>query len=114
MHDSGIFKADGTMIAFSEDVGRHNTVDKVIGEALLKKEDFGECFMFITGRVPGDMIYKAAKVGLPIVASVAAVLNSGVASAEKANITLSRVCPRQTHEHLHVPRAHPALSADFF
>jgi formate dehydrogenase family accessory protein FdhD len=88
LHDSGIFKADGAMVAFSEDVGRHNTVDKVIGEALLKKENFGECFMFITGRVPGDMIYKAAKVGLPIVASVAAVLNSGVASAEKANITL--------------------------
>jgi FdhD protein len=88
LHDSGIFKADGTMVAFSEDVGRHNTVDKVIGEALLKKENFGECFLFITGRVPGDMIYKAAKVGLPIVASVAAVLNSGVASAEKANICL--------------------------
>jgi FdhD protein len=88
LHDSGIFKADGTMVAFSEDVGRHNTVDKVIGEALLKKINFNECFMFITGRVPGDMIYKAAKVGLPIVASVAAVLNSGVASAEKANITL--------------------------
>jgi FdhD protein len=80
LHDSGIFKADGTMVAFSEDVGRHNTVDKVIGEALLKKINFGECFLFITGRVPGDMIYKAAKVGLPIVASVAAVLNSGVAS----------------------------------
>jgi FdhD protein len=88
LHDSGIFKADGTMVAFSEDVGRHNTVDKVIGEALLKKENFAKCFLFITGRVPGDMIYKAAKVGLPIVASVAAVLNSGVASAEKANITL--------------------------
>jgi FdhD protein len=88
LHDSGIFKADGTMVAFSEDVGRHNTVDKVIGEALLNKENFGECFLFITGRVPGDMIYKAAKVGLPIVASVAAVLNSGVASAEKANICL--------------------------
>ena len=88
LHDSGIFKADGTMVAFSEDVGRHNTVDKVIGEALLNKENFAECFMFITGRVPGDMIYKAAKVGLPIVASVAAVLNSGVSSAEKANICL--------------------------
>jgi FdhD protein len=88
LHDSGIFKADGTMVAFSEDVGRHNTVDKVIGEALLNKENFGECFMFITGRVPGDMIYKAAKVGLPLVASVAAVLNSGIASAEKANICL--------------------------
>ncbi len=88
LHDSGIFKADGTMVAFSEDVGRHNTVDKVIGQALLNKENFAECFLFITGRVPGDMIYKAAKVSLPIVASVAAVLNSGVSSAEKANICL--------------------------
>ena len=88
LHDSGIFTADGKMLAFSEDVGRHNTVDKVIGQASLAKVDFSQCFMIITGRVPGDMIYKAAKVGLPIVASVAAVLNSGVSSAEKANITL--------------------------
>jgi formate dehydrogenase accessory protein FdhD len=88
LHDSAIFKADGTIVAFSEDVGRHNTVDKVIGSASLHKEDFSQCFMIITGRVPGDMIYKAAKVGLPIVASVAAVLNSGVSSAEKANIAL--------------------------
>ncbi|MCL1976920.1 MAG: formate dehydrogenase accessory sulfurtransferase FdhD [Candidatus Bathyarchaeota archaeon] len=88
LHDSGIFKADGTMVAFSEDVGRHNTVDKVIGEGLLKRTNFGQCFMIITGRVPGDMIYKAAKAGLPIVASVAAVLNSGISSAQKANVTL--------------------------
>jgi FdhD protein len=88
LHDSGIFHADGTMVAFSEDVGRHNTVDKVIGEASLNHEDFSRCFLIITGRVPGDMIYKAAKVGLPIVASVAAVLNSGVSSAQKANIAL--------------------------
>ncbi len=88
LHDSGIFKADGTIVAFSEDVGRHNTVDKVIGAASLSKVDFSQCFMIITGRVPGDMIYKAAKVGLPIVASVAAVLNSGISSAEKANIAL--------------------------
>ncbi len=88
LHDSAICKADGTIVVFSEDVGRHNTVDKVIGAASLKKVDFSQCFMLITGRVPGDMIYKAAKVGLPIVASVAAVLNSGIASAEKANIAL--------------------------
>jgi FdhD protein len=88
LHDSGIFKADGTLVAFSEDVGRHNTVDKVIGAASLSKVNFSKCFMIITGRVPGDMIYKAAKVGLPIVASVAAVLNSGVSSAKKANIAL--------------------------
>jgi FdhD protein len=88
LHDSGIFTADGTIVAFSEDVGRHNTVDKVIGAASLAKVNFSECFMIITGRVPGDMVYKAAKVGLPIVASVAAVLNSGVSSAKKADIAL--------------------------
>ncbi|MCW4030686.1 MAG: formate dehydrogenase accessory sulfurtransferase FdhD [Candidatus Bathyarchaeota archaeon] len=88
LHDSAIFTVDGKMVAFSEDVGRHNTVDKVIGEASLNHEDFSRCFMIITGRVPGDMIYKAAKVGLPLVASVAAVLNSGIASAQKSNITL--------------------------
>jgi FdhD protein len=88
LHDSAIFKADGTIVAFSEDVGRHNTVDKVIGAASMAEADFNQCFMIITGRVPGDMIYKAAKVGLPIVASVAAVLNSGVTSAKRANITL--------------------------
>jgi FdhD protein len=88
LHDSAICKADGSIVAFSEDVGRHNTVDKVIGQASLNKVDFSQCFMIITGRVPGDMIYKAAKVGLPIVASVAAVLNSGISSAEKANIAL--------------------------
>jgi FdhD protein len=88
LHDSGIFIANGKLLAFSEDVGRHNTVDKVIGQASLSRVDFSQCFMIITGRVPGDMIYKAAKVGLPVVASVAAVLNSGVSSAEKANITL--------------------------
>jgi formate dehydrogenase accessory protein FdhD len=88
LHDSAIYMTDGSIVAFSEDVGRHNTVDKVIGMAALKRAEFSKCFMIITGRVPGDMIYKAAKVGVPIVASVAAVLSSGVYSAEKANITL--------------------------
>ncbi len=88
LHDSAIYKSDGSLVAFAEDIGRHNTVDKVIGMAALNKVDFSECFMAITGRVPGDMIYKAAKVGLPIVASMAAVTSSGIASAKKANIAL--------------------------
>jgi FdhD protein len=88
LHDSAIYKADGLLVAFSEDVGRHNTVDKVIGTAALAKVDFGECLMTITGRVPGDMIFKAAKVGIPIVASMAAVLSSGIASAQRADMAL--------------------------
>jgi formate dehydrogenase accessory protein FdhD len=88
LHDSAIYKPDGSLVAFAEDIGRHNTVDKVIGMAALNKVDFGDCFMAITGRVPGDMIFKAAKVGLPIIASMAAVLSSGIIAAEKANMAL--------------------------
>jgi FdhD protein len=87
-HDSAIYTADGALVAFAEDIGRHNTVDKVIGMGVLNNLNFGECFMTITGRVPGDMIFKAAKVGLPIVASMAAVLSSGINTAKKANIGL--------------------------
>ena len=40
LHDSAIFTADGTIVAFSEDVGRHNTVDKAIGMASLNEGGF--------------------------------------------------------------------------
>ena len=53
-----------------------------------------------TGRVPGDMIYKAAKVGLPIVASVAAVLNSAFPRLRKPTCP-GRVCSGTANEHLH-------------
>jgi FdhD protein len=88
LHDSAIYKADGSLVAFAEDIGRHNTVDKVIGMGMLGNVNFGECFMVITGRVPGDMVFKAAKVGLPLVASMCSVLSSGIVTAKKANIAL--------------------------
>ena len=44
LHDSAIFKADGTIVAFSEDVGRHNTVDKVIGASVTKQRGLQPMF----------------------------------------------------------------------
>jgi FdhD protein len=89
VHAAAIHKADGSLVALAEDVGRHNAVDKVIGMAALKQTRFGECFLTSTGRLSGDIVFKAAKVGLPIVASLGAALDSGVAMAEAANLTLA-------------------------
>jgi FdhD protein len=89
MHAAAIYTADGSMVALAEDVGRHNAVDKVIGMAALKQTRFGECFLTSTGRLSGDIVFKASKVGLPIVASLGAALDSGVAMAEAANLTLA-------------------------
>lgn len=88
VHASAIYKGNGDVVAFAEDVGRHNTVDKVIGIGAFKKIDFGECFLTLSGRLSGDVVLKAARVGLPIVASLAAALNSGIAIAKNADLTL--------------------------
>ena len=88
VHAAAIYKADGTLVVMAEDVGRHNAVDKVIGMAALNQTDFNECFLALSGRLSGDVIFKASKVGLPIVGSLAAALSSGIEMAEQANLTL--------------------------
>ena len=89
LHVAALYTADGALVALAEDVGRHNAVDKVIGMAALKKIDFGGCFLALSGRISGDVAFKAAKVGLPIVASLSAALSSGVNMAELSNLTLA-------------------------
>jgi FdhD protein len=89
LHVAAIYKADGQLVALAEDVGRHNAVDKVIGMAALNKVDFGLCFLALSGRMSGDVAFKAAKVGLPLIASLAAALSSGITMAESADLTLA-------------------------
>jgi FdhD protein len=89
VHVAAIYKADGTLVCLAEDVGRHNAVDKVIGMAALAKEDFAGCFVALSGRISGDVAFKAAKVGLPLVASLSAALSSGIATAQESNLTIA-------------------------
>jgi FdhD protein len=88
LHVAAVYRADGTLVALAEDVGRHNAADKAIGMAALKETPLDECFLASSGRLSGDMTYKAAKVGIPIIASIAAALSSGLDAAEKTNVTL--------------------------
>jgi FdhD protein len=89
LHVAAIYMADGALVSLAEDVGRHNAVDKAIGMAALSNVNFGDCFLASSGRLSGDMVFKAAKVGLSIVASIAAALSSGLDVAEKTNVTLA-------------------------
>jgi FdhD protein len=75
-------------LAFAEDVGRHNAVDKAIGFGAVNKINFGECFLASSGRLTGDMVLKAGRVGLPIVASLAAAVDSGITIAKETGLTL--------------------------
>lgn len=88
VHVAAVYRVDGALVAFAEDVGRHNAVDKALGKAAMAKTPFSECFLALSGRLTADIILKAARVGLPVVASISAALNSGIEVARKANLTL--------------------------
>ena len=88
VHVAAIYTNEGIAEAFAEDVGRYNAVDKAIGIGALKDTDFTKCFLAVSGRLTGDMVLKAARAGLPIVASLGAALDSGIAVAKKAGLTL--------------------------
>jgi len=74
--------------ALAEDVGRHNAVDKVIGIGALNRTDLSACFLALSGRLTGEIVFKAARAGIPIVASLAAAIDSGITMARDTGLTL--------------------------
>jgi len=88
VHVAALYLQNGELITYAEDVGRHNAVDKVIGSAVLRKLDFSNCFLASSGRLTGDIVLKAARVGIPVVASLTAAVSSGVEAAKRTGQTL--------------------------
>ena len=88
-HAAMLCSVDGKTLAFAEDVGRHNAVDKVIGAYTLRGGDTRSCVLLSTGRQSGEMVQKAGRARVPVVASLAVPLISGVRLAEAAGITLA-------------------------
>jgi FdhD protein len=87
VHCSVIF-SEGQLIVKAIDVGRHNTVDKVIGHAVLHNIDLSQCILGCSGRQPAGMVAKAANVGIPIIVSKSCSTDKGIALSAEAGITL--------------------------
>ncbi|RDU60473.1 formate dehydrogenase accessory sulfurtransferase FdhD [Helicobacter marmotae] len=75
-------------IFISEDVGRHNAIDKVIGQARLKAMNLSEAILLVSGRLSMEMVIKAAMSDIPIVISRSATTHLGIQSAQLLGITL--------------------------
>jgi FdhD protein len=87
-HGAAIFNNCGKIIAFAEDIGRHNALDKTIGRCLLSGLDRRNCGVALSGRVSLEIVTKAARAGIELIAAVSAVSSYAVSAAEKWNITL--------------------------
>lgn len=79
---------EGEVLLFREDLGRHNALDKVIGAALMQGIDLKQCALFSSGRLPTDMVAKAIRAGVPVLASKAAPTAQGIELAKKYRLTL--------------------------
>ncbi len=87
LHTSALMKNGEILYKFS-DVGRHNTIDKLIGKALLDGEQLNQTLVYTSGRAPSDMVAKVIRAGIPIMASRSAATEGGVVLARRHKLTL--------------------------
>lgn len=87
-HCTIIFDAAGGIVSYAEDIGRHNSMDKAVGKALLEGRDISSCIMVCTGRMAGGMVAKAYRAGVPVLVSNTAPFTTGIDLARKLNMTL--------------------------
>ena len=87
-HASALLDEEGKLLEFSEDIGRHNAIDKVIGKAALDGIEFTRTLLASTGRLTSEMVIKAASARIPAIVSMAAPTDKGIKMAEITGLTL--------------------------
>lgn len=86
MHSAAV--GNGDVVLFSEDLGRHNTIDRIAGEALLKGIDLSGMMLVTSGRVSTELVAKAALLGIELIASRTSPTETAVRMATDAGITM--------------------------
>jgi FdhD protein len=87
IHGAGLADPD-RLLFMAEDVGRHNAVDKVVGEALLEGVPTRDRILLNTGRVSSEMLLKGARMSVPLVVSRTSPTEMAVGLAEQLGITV--------------------------
>lgn len=89
LHAAALFDVGGRLLSVREDVGRHNAVDKVVGEALrFGRVPLRDTALMVSGRAGFEIVQKARRAGVPIVCSVSAPSSLAIDVAREGNQTL--------------------------
>jgi FdhD protein len=88
VHAVGLFDASGQLVTWAEDTGRHNALDKAIGQALLTGRSPGGTGAVLSGRVSLEMVSKCARAGIELISAVSAPTSLAIEVAARVGITL--------------------------
>jgi FdhD protein len=87
VHSAALSDGD-ILLAFAEDIGRHNAVDKVIGYCILENIPFEGRMMLASGRLSSEIVLKCSRSGIPVLVSRAAPTSLAVEIAESTGLTV--------------------------
>ncbi len=87
-HAAALYDRDGDLLAFAEDVGRHNALDKCIGRLLLGKRLHDAYFCMLSSRISCEMVERGCRSGARVIAGVSAPTSLAVRVARENAVTL--------------------------
>jgi len=87
IHSAALVSRDKILIS-RDDIGRHNAIDKVIGEALYTNVGFTDKILLTSGRISSEILSKALRCRMPVLAAIGAPTNQAVKLARQVGLTI--------------------------